>query len=154
MDNAEDYWITATAVTRLDGARDKKQVWRPHFRTWGLSEANVLHWSTCDIARIFRRPRNCGLCPPVITPLFTARSDAPQQTMVLSSNQRHTGTFALGWAYFQFARIFAPLWGKRIGKFCRAMILLKQLDQTYQEVFPESFSSCPNLRPHLIRLYL
>ena len=26
--------------------RGKKQVWRPHLRTWGLSEANVLHWST------------------------------------------------------------------------------------------------------------
>ena len=25
-------------VTRLDGAGDKKQVWRPHVRTWGLSE--------------------------------------------------------------------------------------------------------------------
>jgi len=30
--------------TRLDGARGKKQVWRPHFRTWGLPEANVLYW--------------------------------------------------------------------------------------------------------------
>ena len=29
-------------VTRLDGARGKKQVWRPRVRTWGLSEANVL----------------------------------------------------------------------------------------------------------------
>jgi len=35
----------ARDVTRLDGARGKKQVWRPHVRTWwGLSEANVLHW--------------------------------------------------------------------------------------------------------------
>ena len=24
--------------------RDKKQVWRPHVRTWGLSEANVPYW--------------------------------------------------------------------------------------------------------------
>ena len=31
-------------VTRLDGVRGKKQVWRPHVRTWGLSEANVLYW--------------------------------------------------------------------------------------------------------------
>jgi len=34
----------ATGVTRLDGARVKKQVWCPHVRTWGLSEANVLYW--------------------------------------------------------------------------------------------------------------
>jgi len=27
------------------------------------------------------------------------------------------------------------------------MILLKQLAQTYREVFPEFFKSCPNLRP-------
>ena len=63
MDNAEEYWITARCVTRSDGARGKKQVWRPHVRTWGLSEANVLHWSTCDIARTFRRPGNCAPCP-------------------------------------------------------------------------------------------
>jgi len=34
-------------VTRLDGARGKKQVWRLHIRTWGLSEANVLYWRKC-----------------------------------------------------------------------------------------------------------
>jgi len=45
MDNAERYWITARGVTRLDGARGKKQLWCPHVRTWGLSEAKVLHWS-------------------------------------------------------------------------------------------------------------
>jgi len=31
-------------ATRLDGVRGKMQVWRPHVRTWGLSEANVLYW--------------------------------------------------------------------------------------------------------------
>jgi len=31
-------------VTRLDGVRSKNQVWRPNFRTWGLSAANVLYW--------------------------------------------------------------------------------------------------------------
>jgi len=34
----------ARGVTRLDGAREKKQVWRPHVRTWGGPEANVLYW--------------------------------------------------------------------------------------------------------------
>jgi len=29
-------------VTRLDGAREKKQVWQPHVRTCGLSGANEL----------------------------------------------------------------------------------------------------------------
>ena len=32
-----------SVVTRLDGARDKKQDRRPHVRTCGLSEANVLY---------------------------------------------------------------------------------------------------------------
>jgi len=31
-------------VARLDGALGKMQVWRPHFRTWGLPEANVQYW--------------------------------------------------------------------------------------------------------------
>jgi len=35
--------ITARGVTRLDGARGKKQVWHPHVQTCGLLEANVLH---------------------------------------------------------------------------------------------------------------
>jgi len=30
-------------VTSLDGARSKKQLWRPHVRTRGLSEANALY---------------------------------------------------------------------------------------------------------------
>ena len=34
--------LRSRGVTRLDGARGKKQVWRPSVRTWGLSEANVL----------------------------------------------------------------------------------------------------------------
>jgi len=36
--------LTARGVTRLDGTWGKKQVWRPHVRTWGLSEGNALYW--------------------------------------------------------------------------------------------------------------
>jgi len=35
--------MTARGGSRLDGARDKKQVWRAHVRISGFSEANVLH---------------------------------------------------------------------------------------------------------------
>ena len=35
---------TVRGATRLDGARGKKQVWRPHVRNWDLSEVNVLYW--------------------------------------------------------------------------------------------------------------
>jgi len=31
-------------VTGLDGARGKIHVWRPHVRTWGVSEANLRYW--------------------------------------------------------------------------------------------------------------
>jgi len=39
--------ISTGGVTRLDGARDKKQIWRPHVQTKGLSWANVLYWRKC-----------------------------------------------------------------------------------------------------------
>ena len=48
--------------------RGKKQVWCPHVRTWGLLEANVLHRSTCDSVRIFRRPGNYAPSPRSLTP--------------------------------------------------------------------------------------
>ena len=54
--NTEEYWTTARGLTSWDGARGKKQVFHPHVWTWGLSEANVLHWSTSNIARTFLRP--------------------------------------------------------------------------------------------------
>ena len=155
MDNAEEYWITARGVTRLDGARNKKKVWRPHVRTGDLSEANVLHWTTCDIVRTFQRPQQsfCALIvirrpgivpllPPVDTPLITARSDAPQQTMVLSSHQRLMGTFDFRGDTFSLRP-----------NFCATVrILLKQLAQTCQEVFPEFFRILPNFCPYLVRL--
>ena len=70
-------------VTRLDGARGKKQVWGPHVRTWGLSEANVLHlrkylrryWTFWCPSQSFRAPRSdsaprelCPPCPPRYAP--------------------------------------------------------------------------------------
>jgi len=47
-----------------------------------------------------------GIVPlsPVVTPLVTARSDAPQQIMVRSSNQRHRGTLG-----FRRGKIFNSL---------------------------------------------
>jgi len=39
--------LTSRGVTRLDGARAKKQIWRPHVQTWDPSEANVLCWRKC-----------------------------------------------------------------------------------------------------------
>jgi len=57
-------------VTRSDGARGKKQVWRPHVRNWDLSEANLLYWKKylwhCWNFSAFpavNRPR--GIVPPL-----------------------------------------------------------------------------------------
>ena len=141
MDNAEEYWITARGITRLDGARGKKQAWRPCVQTWGLPEANVLHWSSCDIVRTFRRPhsdlglRESCLLPPVVTTLVTAPSDAPQQTGTLS--------FRLG-KIFNSPELLRHFEEKRIGEFCRAMVLFQKLAQKYREEFPEFFKSCSN----------
>jgi len=67
-------------VARLDGARGKKQLWRPHVRTWGLSEANVLHWRKhmwyCwDFRRpiVIRLPGNCALFSPTLRPCSAVR---------------------------------------------------------------------------------
>jgi len=38
--------VMCRGVTRLAGAWDKKKVWGPHIRTWGLREANVLFWKS------------------------------------------------------------------------------------------------------------
>jgi len=40
-------FVSTRAITRLDGARGRKQVWRPYVRSWGLLEANLLYWRKC-----------------------------------------------------------------------------------------------------------
>ena len=145
MENAEEYWITARGITSLDGARGKKQVWRPCVQTWGLPEANVLHWRSCDIVRTFRHPAvirrppsdsasgELWPLPPVVTTLVTAPSDAPQQTGTLS--------FRRG-KIFNSPELLRHFEEKRIGEFCRAMVLFQKLAQKYREEFPEFFKSC------------
>ena len=65
-------------VTRLDGARGKKQVWRPHVTTWSLLQAKVLHWRKY-LWHYFRGPRS-DLVPPswfgarvIVPPLVSLR---------------------------------------------------------------------------------
>ena len=83
-----------------------------------------------------------GIMPltPAVTPLVTGRSDSPQQIIVHSSNQRHTGSlrFRRGKIFNspEFVRHFKKT---RIGEFCRTMVLFQKLAQKYWEVFPEFF---------------
>ena len=86
---------TDRSVTRLDGARGKKQVWRPRVRTWGLSEGNSLQWRkylwnywdfSAPAADIWHPPQrfgatiiirsqgNCAPLPPIVTLLATEQS--------------------------------------------------------------------------------
>jgi len=103
---------------------------------------------------VIRRPHSDSapgeLCPLplVVTPLITARRDAPQQIMVHSSNQRHTGTLPYRRGkIFNLPEFLRHFEEKRIGEFYRAMVLFQKLVQKYREVFPEFFYSCPNLPP-------
>jgi len=69
---------TRRGVTRLDGARGKKQVWCPHVQTWDLLDANLLYWKkylwhcwdfSAPLA-VIRGQGNCALAL-LITPLPT-----------------------------------------------------------------------------------
>jgi len=66
--------------------------------------------------------------PPSLRPWFLARraSTKPWYTALTAGIRE---PWASGGKNVQFAQIFAPLWGKQIGKFCREMVLLKQLAQ-------------------------
>ena len=92
------------------------------------------------------RPGNRAPWPPSLR-RWLLRGDAPQQIMVHSSNQRHTGTlgFRRG-KIFNTPEVLRHFEETRIGEFCRAVVLFQKLAQKYREVFPEFFKSCPNLR--------
>ena len=58
-------------VTRLDVARGKKQLLRPHVRTRGLSEAMYcIEESTCDTVGTFRRPIYWFGAQEIVPPLL------------------------------------------------------------------------------------
>ena len=79
--------------------------------------------------------------PPVVMPLITARSDAPQQIIVHSSNQRHTGTldFRRG-KMFNSAEFLRHFEEKRIEEFCRTMVLFQKLTQQIGKFFLNFFN--------------
>jgi len=98
-------------VTRLDGARGKKQVWRPHVRTWGFFEANVLYWRKYfDIVGTFQQH------PPVIRrpTVLSAREIVPPSLrpwlhVTLAQNQTLSRFFkVLVWE--ELNRITTKLW--------------------------------------------
>jgi len=83
-------------VTRLDGARRKKQVWRPHVRTWGFSEATVFKKVLVTLLVRFgplrghsASPRSDSapveLCPfaPFVTPLHMGLLTSHQHSFII-----------------------------------------------------------------------
>jgi len=82
--------------------RGKNQVWRPHVRTWSLSEANVLYWRkhswhcwdfSAPLA-VTRRPENCSLLAPpptaFVTPLLVSSPKQAPTPCSVSRNQVNT----------------------------------------------------------------
>jgi len=85
-------------VTRLDGARGKQQVWRPHVRTWALLEANVLLKKVLatllglfGTPAIIRRPGN-------FAPLAPPRYDSAN-TPLIKGTRSHLSTEWKCWCY-------------------------------------------------------
>jgi len=78
---ADIFCVSLGGITRLDGARVKKQVWRPMFEPELFrKKIQRIEVSTCDIFRTFRRPiltqrpGNCIPFPPSVTPLVALLS--------------------------------------------------------------------------------
>ena len=88
---SKSYWIEL----QLGAQRSQMGpgVRHPYVRTWGLSEANLLHWSSCDIVSTFRRLGNCAPSPSSLRPWLLRAATRPTKSC---SNQRHTGTFRSG----------------------------------------------------------
>jgi len=83
MDNGEEFWITASGITRLDGARDKNKFGAPMFEPEVFrKQMYCIEVCTCDIVGIFWRPRSISAPPewfgaqviappfPFVTPLL------------------------------------------------------------------------------------
>jgi len=85
-------------LTRLDGARDKKQVWRPHVRTLVFrKQMHCIEERAYDIVGTFRRPPKPfgarGIvpgCPPVVTPLFESSSRVMMVIQCFRHGAKHT----------------------------------------------------------------
>ena len=99
-------------VTRLDGARGKKQVWRLHVRIWGLSEANVLYWRKylwhCwDFSApptVIWLPGNLA---PLVTHLTASHSYLRKSVVVKPNNWPETGSVT-GFAATLLIKLLLP----------------------------------------------
>ena len=84
-------------VTTLDGAWGKKQVWRPHVRTWVRSEANVLYWwkylrQFWDFSSRRNDSAPGELCPPCPLTLRSCAESKGTWLTIPPSRHRHKST--------------------------------------------------------------
>ena len=146
---------------RLDGARGKMQVLRSYVRTWGLSEADVLHWSSCDIVSTFRRPAviQClhsdsvrgELCPlpTVVTPPWFLRAATRlNKSWYTALTRGIREAWALGGAKFSIRPNFcATLRKNEWENFAGRWFWFRNLLKNIGKLFLNFFKSCPNLPP-------
>ena len=148
MDNAEEYWITARCIMRLDGA----PVFEPEvFRNQiYCTEVLVTLLGLFGAPQSFRAliviwpPENWGPCPPSLRPWLLHAETHLNKSWYTALTRGRREPWALGGAKFSIRRIFAPLWGntnriilqgdgsvsktcpKTIGKFYLNFIILSE----------------------------
>jgi len=96
----------ASALTSLDGARGKKQVWRPHVRTWGLPEANVLYWKNTLVTLLgLFEPSRSDLVPPqwfgaqgIVSPCPPRYAPAPTDTLAAPMSRTQSTNSSKAWS--------------------------------------------------------
>ena len=89
-------------VTRLDGARGKKKVWRPHVRIRSFwSKCTVLKKVLVTLLGLFGAPR--GIVPPLWRPCFPElwRNVKASMSRLMTSSQRSMGLPVLRGALYE-----------------------------------------------------
>ena len=156
--------IELLCVTKLDGARGKKQVWRPYVWTWGLSEANALYWRSCDIVRTFRRPAvirrpHSASAPGELCPLTLSLRPWLLRTATRLNKSWHTALtrgmrepWALGGAKFSIRpKFWATLRKNESDNFAGRWFCFRNLPKNIGKFFL-NFFNLVRISPHFIRL--
>ena len=98
---------------------------------------------------VIRRLGNCAPCPPSLRPWLLRAATPLNKSWYTALTRGISEPRVLGGAKFSIRPNFCAPEEKRIGEYCRAIVLFQKLAQKYREVFPEVFKSCPNLPPPL-----
>ena len=75
-------WHTPRGLTRLDGARGKKQVWRTHWKQVFRKQMYCIEESTCDIFGTSRRPRSGSAPGELRSPCYASALTSDKVTSI------------------------------------------------------------------------